>query len=58
MPTITIDNDNIEEVETKEVRVKHNRRELKDEKERLQIRRSNDKDRIGEIDITLAKFPK
>jgi len=58
MSTITIDNDNIEEVETKEVRVRHNRKELKDEKERLQIRRASDKDRIDEIDILLTKFQK
>lgn len=56
MTTIIIDNDNIEEVETKEVRVKHNRKELKDEKGGLQIRRANDKARIDEIDLMLAKF--
>lgn len=58
MTTIIINDDNIEEVETKEVRVKHNRKELKDEKERLQIRRLNDKARMDEIDLILTKFPK
>ncbi len=56
MTTIIINDDNIEEVETKEVRVRHNRKELKDEKDRLQIRRANDKARIDEIDLILAKF--
>lgn len=56
MTTIIIDNDNIEEVEMVENRVPLNRHELKDEKQRLQTRRANDKARIDEIDLMLAKF--
>lgn len=56
MTTIIIDNDNIEEVEMKENRVRLNRKELKSEKDQLQIRRVNDKARIDEIDLLLTKF--
>lgn len=58
MTTIIIDNDNIEEVEMKENRVRLNRKELKSEKDQLQIRRVNDKARIDEIDLLLTKFQK
>jgi len=56
MTTIIINDDNIEEVEMVENRVRLNRKELKDEKNRLQIRRQIDKARIDEIDILLTKF--
>ncbi len=56
MTTIIIDNDNIEEVENKEVRVKHNRKQLKERKDMLQIRRDLDKAEIDDINLKLAKF--
>lgn len=58
MTTIIIDDNTIEEVKNEEKRERLDKRELKDEKERLQIRRTNDKARIDEIDLILAKFPK
>lgn len=56
MTTIIIDNNNIEEVENKEVRVKHNRKQLKERKDMLKIRRDLDKAEMDEIDLLLAKF--
>ena len=56
MTTIIIDNDNIEEVETKEVRVRYDRKKLKERKDMLQIRRDLDKAEIDDINIKLAKF--
>ena len=56
MPIIIIDNDNIEEVENKEVRIKHNRKQLKERKDMLKIRRELDKAEMDEIDLLLAKF--
>lgn len=58
MTTIIIDDNTIEEVKTDPQSIRYDKRELKDEKERLQIRRANDKARIDEIDLILTKFPK